>query len=40
MNDKEIKYCEKCGHLKKDHWRGSNDQVNCQTCEREGQTCG
>ena len=40
MNAEEIKFCEVCGHSTKDHWRGVNDQINCQICEREGQTCG
>ena len=37
MND--IRKCEDCGHSMKEHLRDFNGRVNCQVCERKGQTC-
>ena len=35
----DVKKCEDCGHSIREHLRDFNGIVNCQVCERKGQTC-
>ena len=31
--------CKDCGHSMKEHLRDMDGKINCQVCERSGQSC-
>jgi len=35
----DVKKCEDCGHSMREHLCDLNGRINCQVCERKGQTC-
>ena len=38
-NTKDKTKCKDCGHSMRYHLQDMNGRINCQACERSGQTC-